>query len=336
MKKIFLFMILLCCLLTACGSSDIKHNKTNNREQASERPYVEVMSQEDFLQVTNDVIEFATEIGSVFTKMAELSCKYADTINSSNTFDWSQYWDFRENKEEAIGVCDKILSYNDSNCSKDYQLCIDECKSLAYQISYFFNTVSKEMNIHELDTLTQNLQNDINVGMNYAMIYQTMATISFLEGNNGDPSTIANLRQQLAGNYIFEVTTGSKGNGSSTNNTIFTNSYGTPNTKCVFSGCTNAIATSGDTNCCVVHSNKCFNCGKYIDGDAMFCMDCLSGKTTSLEDTGKYTSSNVPKSGCQYTYFDGSGCGKSTNKYASLCDAHFKELNDTYQSLIGE
>jgi hypothetical protein len=40
--------------------------------------------------------------------------------------------------------------------------------------------------------------------------------------------------------------------------------------------------------------------------------------------------------GCQYTYFDGSVCGKSTNKYASLCDSHFKQLNDTYQSFAGK
>ena len=56
----------------------------------------------------------------------------------------------------------------------------------------------------------------------------------------------------------------------------FTNKYGTPTTKCAHTGCSNYIAPSGDTNCCEAHSNKCLNCGKYIDEDATYCMDCLS------------------------------------------------------------
>ena len=62
---------------------------------------------------------------------------------------------------------------------------------------------------------------------------------------------------------------GSSGSGS------FTNKYGTSTTKCAVSGCSNYIAKSGDTNCCTTHSNKCGNCYCYIDGDAMYCMDCL-------------------------------------------------------------
>lgn len=56
----------------------------------------------------------------------------------------------------------------------------------------------------------------------------------------------------------------------------FTNKYGTSTTKCVVSGCNNYIAKSGDTNCCTTHSNKCGNCKCYIDGDAMYCMSCIS------------------------------------------------------------
>ena len=55
----------------------------------------------------------------------------------------------------------------------------------------------------------------------------------------------------------------------------FTNKFGSETTKCAHSGCQNYIASSGDTNCCVKHSNKCLNCKKYIDEDAMYCMDCI-------------------------------------------------------------
>ncbi len=57
--------------------------------------------------------------------------------------------------------------------------------------------------------------------------------------------------------------------------TNFTNKYGTPTTKCAHSGCNRYIASSGDTNCCTVHSKRCKNCGKYIDEDALYCMSCI-------------------------------------------------------------
>ena len=63
--------------------------------------------------------------------------------------------------------------------------------------------------------------------------------------------------------------------GSSTSTKSFTNKYGSSTTKCAIAGCENYTASSGDTNCCAEHSNRCGNCNKYIDSDALFCMDCL-------------------------------------------------------------
>lgn len=63
---------------------------------------------------------------------------------------------------------------------------------------------------------------------------------------------------------------------SSGNRTLFTNAYGTATTRCAVSGCYDYIASSGDTNCCTRHSNKCLECRKYIDGDAMYCMSCIA------------------------------------------------------------
>lgn len=55
----------------------------------------------------------------------------------------------------------------------------------------------------------------------------------------------------------------------------FTNQYGTSTTKCAHSGCSNYIASSGDTNCCTTHSNRCYECNCYIDEDANWCMKCI-------------------------------------------------------------
>lgn len=43
---------------------------------------------------------------------------------------------------------------------------------------------------------------------------------------------------------------------------------------CHHPGCNNPVAP-GDTVYCTKHSNRCLNCGKYIDEDATFCMDCI-------------------------------------------------------------
>lgn len=55
----------------------------------------------------------------------------------------------------------------------------------------------------------------------------------------------------------------------------FANKFGTSTTICAHSGCNNYIAPSGDTNCCITHSNRCLECNTYIDEDAAWCMSCL-------------------------------------------------------------
>ena len=77
------------------------------------------------------------------------------------------------------------------------------------------------------------------------------------------------------GNCDFGNANTSSSSSSSLSSTYFTNKYGTPTTKCKHSGCNRNIATSGDTNCCEVHSNKCQICSKYIDEDAQVCMECV-------------------------------------------------------------
>lgn len=68
----------------------------------------------------------------------------------------------------------------------------------------------------------------------------------------------------------------------------FSNKYGSSTTICAEVGCNNYIASSGDTNCCVSHSNKCPECGCYIDGDAIYCIDCFSDTAEELEDDYSY------------------------------------------------
>lgn len=132
----------------------------------------------------------------------------------------------------------------------------------------------------------------------------------------------------------------SKSSGSS-----FTNKYGTPTTKCAHPGCNNYIASSGDTHNCTTHSNKCLNCGKYIDEDAMYCMSCLEKSAKDVTGNNSYGSSSNNSSNSSSSSAGGPGkckykvggeyvCSKPAT-HGNLCEEHYKYLDDTYNNLIG-
>ena len=103
----------------------------------------------------------------------------------------------------------------------------------------------------------------------FVQLLNGIALLTGCDDNNNNGGSSNHSNNSYSGSY----------NGSSSSQTdgYFTNKYGTRTTKCAHTGCNNYIASSGDTNCCVTHSNKCGECRCYIDEDAMFCLDCLSG-----------------------------------------------------------
>ena len=149
-----------------------------------------------------------------------------------------------------------------------------------------------------------------------------------------------------SGSSYSSSSSGSSGSSySSSSSGSFTNKYGTATTKCAHPGCTNNIASSGDTNCCTVHSNKCLNCGKYIDEDAMYCMSCLSSSVGSKSSSGSssgsssYSGSSSSSSAggpgkCKYKVGGNYVCSKTATN-GSYCKEHYDYLNDAYNSLIG-
>ena len=119
----------------------------------------------------------------------------------------------------------------------------------------------------------------------------------------------------------------------------FTNQYGTPQTICAHSGCNRTIASSGDTNCCTVHSAKCLNCGKYIDEDAVFCMDCLTKsvtKSSGNSSTGNTSSKGSSGSKCHYKEGDTEVCSNTCAPGSNFCSYHKQLLDDIYSSLTGK
>ncbi len=118
----------------------------------------------------------------------------------------------------------------------------------------------------------------------------------------------------------------SNSSGNSSYSSSFTNKYGTPTTKCVKSGCDNYIASSGDTNCCTIHSNNCLECYKYIDGDAMYCMSCLSSAADNNSYGSSYGSSNNSSHEC-YICGDDAYSKYGSYYYCSSCLALVKAFS---------
>lgn len=96
------------------------------------------------------------------------------------------------------------------------------------------------------------------------------------KSSNSSKNSSSNSKSSSSSNSLNSSSSSSNKNSSTSNNSSFTNKFGTSTTKCAHSGCNNYIASSGDTNCCTIHSKKCKNCGCYIDEDAMYCITCLT------------------------------------------------------------
>lgn len=168
--------------------------------------------------------------------------------------------------------------------------------------------------------------------------------------SDSDDSSADNPSSGNSGSSKSSPSNPSKSSSSYKSSSSFSNAYGTSKTKCAHAGCNNYIASSGDTNCCTIHSRKCLNCKKYIDEDALYCIKCLSvavdsatsskdssnssGKSNSYsssKNSGSYSSSS--SKGCQFVYSNGSKCGASCSSGKTLCNKHMKELTDIYNSL---
>ena len=118
----------------------------------------------------------------------------------------------------------------------------------------------------------------------------------------------------------------------SSQSSTFTNKYGTATTKCAHSGCNNYIASSGDTNCCTLHSNKCLKCGKYIDEDATYCMSCLTNAASGSSNKGSSSSS-----GSTYTDYDYDTGGYDMPKEDESFSEYVERVDpEMYDYLFGE
>ena len=145
-----------------------------------------------------------------------------------------------------------------------------------------------------------------------------------------ETAPLAGSASNTASKMSSKTNTGTNTGSNSGSKSSFTNKYGTATTKCAHAGCNNYIASSGDTNCCTLHSNKCLECGKYIDEDAAYCMDCITkaakGSKTSSSSSSSSSGSFTNAYGSATTKCAHPGCNNpiASSGDTNCCTIHSK------------
>ena len=178
---------------------------------------------------------------------------------------------------------------------------------------------------------------------NFRLVFLVLGLVAMLSGCGSTNGEAAQQTTELTHPVATEAaateseTAAFAGNSSDT--VHFTNKFGTPQTICAHAGCDSTIASSGDTNCCTKHSATCLNCGKYIDEDATYCMDCLtksttksSGRSSAKKSSSKTSSGNK----CHYKEGNTEVCSNTCAPGSNFCSYHKKLLEDIYSNLTGK
>lgn len=168
-----------------------------------------------------------------------------------------------------------------------------------------------------------------------SLVFACILVSLIMSGCTGNGTSTPSTSSSTDPSSNSSITSSGGGESSYNSYTSFTNDYGTPTTVCAHSGCTNYIASSGDTNCCATHSRKCLECNCYIDEDAMYCMDCL----TKAANSGNSSSDSSHTYDDDYDYDKGCGYtapieGESFSDYVKRQDPDlYEDMQDIWDSL---
>ena len=110
------------------------------------------------------------------------------------------------------------------------------------------------------------------------------------------------------------------------------NVYYNPNNSQITNKNTNTSYSTYDTNKNTTSSSNMYDTSKSSTYNTY---DTSKSTTSSYStyDTNRNTTSM--SSGCQFKYSNGTKCGRAVGTHSPLCDYHFNQLNDTYNSLVG-
>lgn len=254
-KLTALILLVLTILLSACSESGVQDGPLPTPITIPTQ--APKMSQEQYDRAVEDLNTFVEKVmafsGEVVAVLNMGSDSFLIEIKDEAIINLSLVSRYVEAKEKLVQAVENIREYDSSELSGELQKCFDKLLEYAEKMEYYSNEFSKNLTIDEFEKLLSIADDQV----------------AYIEE---------------LGELLIEAGTAMDAQIDEENADRFFNKFGTPSTLCAHAGCKNVIAYSGDTNCCVEHSNKCLNCGKYIDEDAMYCMDCLresAGRTSN-------------------------------------------------------
>lgn len=267
--------LLLCAvILASCRNVENKAVLDSDMRSETLKQVVSMadMDEEEFKKVSSDITGFYMALVGLLGDMNEiLRTEIVENddgeLNSNTLLYWPENKAFSDLKEKAYAVREEIYSYDISEYPPEIENAFYELYQMADTNVDMYEKLSIRLDIKQMEKIYNNfLLNliddswDVNIKIENVLV-------AYLETHNADTELIENVKEEFKRE---------RSNLRETEQQLFTNEYGTRTTKCAHLGCSEYIASSGDTNCCVIHSNKCLNCNKYIDEDAVYCMDCLT------------------------------------------------------------
>ena len=179
----------------------------------------------------------------------------------------------------------------------------------------------------------------------FCLVVGIVGILAIVIGGSSDYEPTYSSSSSSSGSSYGSSYSSSSGSSYGSGSSSFDNKYGTGTTKCLKSGCNNYIASSGDSAYCTAHSNKCLECYCYIDGDAMYCMDCLTDAANDVKnDSYDYDYDYDYNYDYDYGYDDGYDYNPNDKYYSSndynndgkISDSEFQgALNDYLNDYYG-
>ena len=256
MKRMWLFLIVLSVLLTGCASKEDK-----------------ALAQEIIVQINN--IESVTkananaiyEAHKAYSNLTEKQQKLV--TNSADLFDMVTTLENLIIEEE--------ISKDPTNAITEAELVGIWRENYADSHRGYFYFTSKG-HVYYLASKSAVSQSDFTSDYILATSYSLNGYNRTTRAKDGEFYNTANrsdatfsVTKDASGNLTMEMECGvASGTYTKTGKKIDTSPE-----QCLHSGCSNMAASTGDSFYCEKHSNRCLECNKYIDEDALFCLNCI-------------------------------------------------------------
>lgn len=223
-KKIICFAILM-FLLCGCSSQGADNAEsepdvsaavaesaapiTSTASFESAEPVTNRMSEEVYNRSLEDIVKYVETNGTYMDEFAKFLQNNVEAI-SGEEINLSEIEGFCDFQKEVIRLCDEMMRYDTSEMSEEMQHCFELLAKFAAVSKKHWEDIGKKISPGQFEKISYEYQEAFSEYLSELFTCQIKAMIAYMEENNGDPETIANLKKSIG-----EETTNS---GNSSNN----------------------------------------------------------------------------------------------------------------------